>query len=140
MQLLGYMAQDCVSILVLMDSRIKILLSACGTRTYHRGFNPCFNGQQDKNSGNQLRYIYLIDVSILVLMDSRIKIPQVDPKQSLISGFNPCFNGQQDKNLLFCNFYIPEALVSILVLMDSRIKMDLSSRYKIFKTLFQSLF
>jgi len=58
-----------VSILVLMDSRIKIY----PTEQFYIGFRK---------------------VSILVLMDSRIKIRLIVNGEGIfIQGFNPCFNG-----------------------------------------------
>ena len=61
-------------------------------------FNPCFNGQQDKNKKDGKVATDLNYVSILVLMDSRIKI---QPSRA--------------------HHQVPLP-VSILVLMDSRIK------------------
>ncbi len=44
------------------------------TTTGDVSFNPCFNGQQDKN---------IVDGT---------------SASAATAGFNPCFNGQQDKN------------------------------------------
>ena len=98
--------KDIVSILVLMDSRIKIAHRIVD-RYGNMRFNPCFNGQQDKNSMRLL----------LIVCE--------------LACFNPCFNGQQDKNRAVVNVLQAIAAVSILVLMDSRIKIVGSNPFRI---------
>ena len=88
-----------VSILVLMDSRVKTIFKD-STGSITGCFNPCFNGQQSKN-------------------DSDYGAGTIT-----LTGFNPCFNGQQDKNLSCQMGKYKFTKVSILVLMDSRIKIE----------------
>ena len=104
-----------VSILVLMDSRVKTMRMLI-TNGALLGFNPCFNGQQSKNC---------IETNTLTVFNE---------------SFNPCFNGQQSKNISHTVHSIYSSPVSILVLMDSRVKTVEMMLSEAMKKQFQSLF